>query len=275
MKIILSRKGFDSSAGGIASPILPDGTLLSLPIPGESKTKYSDIIYKCEKYSDIIENLNPGFFNTKEKTCHLDPDIRKGIRLNTPADWQPAFGQTDKAQGQLKNAGVDVGDVFLFFGWFRGVDENDRYIKYSKKNNITDFYRYADLQVVYGYMQTGRIITDPDEIKKYYWHPHSEGGYGKNNTLYIPSKRLIINGKDCGPGYGTLDFNEKRVLTKEGFSRANWEKKEFLLPDKVYGNKKNSSRKPGETVFYAGQWQELIVNESPGLLDWVKEIIKE
>jgi len=33
MKIILSRKGFDSKNGGIASPILPDGALLSLPIP--------------------------------------------------------------------------------------------------------------------------------------------------------------------------------------------------------------------------------------------------
>jgi len=33
MKLILSRKGFDSTYGGYPSPILPDGTLLSLPIP--------------------------------------------------------------------------------------------------------------------------------------------------------------------------------------------------------------------------------------------------
>ncbi|MGC9778582.1 MAG: hypothetical protein HZR80_05015 [Candidatus Heimdallarchaeota archaeon] len=33
LKAILSRKGFDSSFGGCPSPILPDGTLLSLPIP--------------------------------------------------------------------------------------------------------------------------------------------------------------------------------------------------------------------------------------------------
>lgn len=35
MKVVLSRKGMDSRAGGIPSPILPDGTLLSLPIPNE------------------------------------------------------------------------------------------------------------------------------------------------------------------------------------------------------------------------------------------------
>ena len=275
IKVILSRKGFDSSAGGIASPILPDGTLLSLPIPGESNTKYSDIAFNGEKYSEIIGRLYPGFFDSNENTCHLDPDIRKDLRCNPVKGWKPAFGQTDTAQGQLRNAGVEPGDIFLFFGWFRGVDENYNYIKNSKKRFNNDFYSYADTQVIYGYMQIGKIITDPDEIKKFYWHPHSEGDYGKNNTLFIPSKRLIINGEDCGPGYGTLDFAEKRVLTKKGFTRANWDKKEFLLPDKVYGNKKNSSRKPGETIYYAGQWQELIIYESPGLIEWVKEIIAE
>jgi Nucleotide modification associated domain 3 len=33
MKLILSRKGFDSSHGGGPSPIRPDGRLLSFPIP--------------------------------------------------------------------------------------------------------------------------------------------------------------------------------------------------------------------------------------------------
>ena len=47
MKVILSRKGFDSANGGIPSPILPDGTLLSLPIPSEldREIKFSDIYY--------------------------------------------------------------------------------------------------------------------------------------------------------------------------------------------------------------------------------------
>ena len=45
MKIILSRKGFDTTSGGCPSPILPDGTLLSLPIPDEEDIKYSDLQY--------------------------------------------------------------------------------------------------------------------------------------------------------------------------------------------------------------------------------------
>lgn len=47
MKVVLSRKGMDSRAGGIPSPILPDGTLLSLPIPNEkSGVPYGDLVYK-------------------------------------------------------------------------------------------------------------------------------------------------------------------------------------------------------------------------------------
>ncbi|MGO9273044.1 MAG: hypothetical protein ACLQOO_22875, partial [Terriglobia bacterium] len=33
MKVIFSRKGFDAEAGGVASPILPDKRLCSIPIP--------------------------------------------------------------------------------------------------------------------------------------------------------------------------------------------------------------------------------------------------
>lgn len=47
MKVILNRKGFDSSNGGIVSPIMEDGTLLSFPIPSKDKDTYDQLIY-CE-----------------------------------------------------------------------------------------------------------------------------------------------------------------------------------------------------------------------------------
>jgi hypothetical protein len=44
MRIIFSRKGFDSSSGGVPSPIFPDGRMLSLPIPDRlSRIAYADI----------------------------------------------------------------------------------------------------------------------------------------------------------------------------------------------------------------------------------------
>ena len=50
MKIILSRKGFDSGSGGYPNPIMPNGTLLPLPIP----SKNDEIRYTDVKSSNLI-----------------------------------------------------------------------------------------------------------------------------------------------------------------------------------------------------------------------------
>lgn len=55
MKVILSRKGFDSSNGGIPSPIMPDGTLLSMPILDSAGIPFSDIAWKGMTYADILK----------------------------------------------------------------------------------------------------------------------------------------------------------------------------------------------------------------------------
>ena len=55
----------------------------------------------------------------------MDPDIRKGIRLREPSSWKPAFGQIGASQGLLSNAKVEVGDLFLFFGWFRRIEQHN------------------------------------------------------------------------------------------------------------------------------------------------------
>jgi hypothetical protein len=46
MKIIMSRKGFDSAYGGYPSPILPDGKMVSLSIPSGDSLRYSDLKVK-------------------------------------------------------------------------------------------------------------------------------------------------------------------------------------------------------------------------------------
>ena len=45
MKIILSRKGFDSANGGIVSPIFEDGTMISFPIPSGDTDTYDSLYY--------------------------------------------------------------------------------------------------------------------------------------------------------------------------------------------------------------------------------------
>ena len=99
MKVVLSRKGMDSRAGGIPSPILPDGTLLSLPIPNEkSGVPYGDLVYKGRTYQQIIQQIHPTFDFFHEiifqqcKMLHQVYDLVKDILHHYNAvDFQQAL----------------------------------------------------------------------------------------------------------------------------------------------------------------------------------------
>jgi hypothetical protein len=74
MKVILSRKGFDSSYGGFASPILPDGRIISLPIPSSDKEalRYSDLkLDDKTTYLDLIMQIKG---KVKMKGKWVDPN---------------------------------------------------------------------------------------------------------------------------------------------------------------------------------------------------------
>lgn len=268
MKIILSRKGFDSSNGGLPSPIMPDGALLSMPIPSNDYDRYDALVYKGMTYSEILRQLAP---KKNYSHCHLDPDLRENCRKERFQQWTPAFGQIGSAQGVLSNAKVEIGDLFLFFGWFRRTEMHNGQYRFVRRNKGS-FYDYADLHVIYGYMQIGEIINDKNRIAEYTWHPHSSDSRIENNTntLYLPMEELTI--LPGFKGYGTLDYRKDRVLTMEGKNRATWNAYPFLQPENIYESRKNAAK--GEGLYYNGIWQELVVYESEGLFEWVKSIIQ-
>lgn len=71
MKVILSRKGFDSTNCGQQSPILVDCTLLSLPIPEHNaqNTTYKDVGFCDKSYYDIIKEFCSQSVIAKDKPC--------------------------------------------------------------------------------------------------------------------------------------------------------------------------------------------------------------
>ena len=113
MKLILSRKGFDSAAGGCPSPII-DGRPLSMPIPasGSSTTTYSDL-----GLSKIVEQITRGRI-AGDALCHHDPMFHQGECL---------LGQCGAAQSHLARHGVGLGDLFLFFGLFADPATGERH----------------------------------------------------------------------------------------------------------------------------------------------------
>jgi hypothetical protein len=274
MKIILSRKGFDSGTGGYPSPILPDGRLISLPIPfvkGSRKydsdaPEYSDLVFNGNlTYLDLLKKLElMRLKGTNELNCkcHPDPDIYKNMR-ERPKDWKGAFGQIEIAQKHLENQQVSKDDIFLFFGWFRKIDENFVYIG-------------EDLHVIFGYLQIEEKIPVQKDTKVPHWlesHPHcttTRRSYD-NNTVYISKDRLTFN--NSLPGYGVLNYNENLILTKRGHHRSQWNLPPFFKGVNISYHSEESWK---DGYFQStGRGQEFVIHSNKKIENWVKEILNE
>jgi hypothetical protein len=185
MRIILSRKGFDSASGGCPSPIFPDGSMFSLPIPyPHSPVTFDDLIWAGRAIGPLVERLTKGKIRPTD-FAHLDPDLRPELRPRPPG-WRPALGQHRSAQSHLRKNGVCAGDLFLFWGLFRRVDDQLRWTG-------------ERVHVLWGWLQVGEVLAvDPlRAASSEHWtrnHPHLDFEPDPNNTLYVANERLALPG---------------------------------------------------------------------------------
>jgi hypothetical protein len=158
MRIIFSRKGFDSSAGGCPSPIV-DGRPISLPIPTarRSTTTYDDL-----QLGDLVEQTTHGRIR-RDALCHDDPMFAESLC------W---FGQVGAAQGHLRRQAVGIGGVFLFFGIFTDPTEGKRHHR------------------IFAYLKV-TCCGAPEVVRRHpNWkdpprpHPHFQPEWNANNTIY-------------------------------------------------------------------------------------------
>jgi hypothetical protein len=191
MKIILSRKGFDSANGGAPSPIFPDGRLLSLPIPASSSpTRFADCRWGEQRIGGLVESLTGGRVSAGHPT-HLDPDLDQGARPRE-AGWRPAFGQTGAAQSHLAQHVIGAGDLFLFFGWFQEAELTAGGSWRFKRNA-------PDLHVLFGWLQVGEVLRvgaqTAEFTRAYPWlegYPHLRGEWTVPNTVYLAAETLDV-----------------------------------------------------------------------------------
>lgn len=138
MKVILSRKGFDSANGGIPSPIFEDDTMLSFPIPSKDhemdKIAYNELTCNGVLLNKILKDL--GYKG--DECCHLDPDLDITRRVDPVEGWKPAFGQINQSASYLLNNKIDEGDLFLFFGNFRHVVKSEGKYKFARRNKNSE-----------------------------------------------------------------------------------------------------------------------------------------
>ena len=237
MKLILSRKGFDTGSGGKASPIFPDGTMFSLPIPvAADKITYGALRHFSEdlgevNVGDVVKDLTNGRYRP-DSPAHIDPHLN--IRTypevagsKQAKNWRGLLGQEDKAQGHLNNQGVGKGDLFLFFGLYKPVervDQGDRKWRFTREP-----WRH----VLWGWLQVGEKydLNSPerDQVPSWaHYQPHMHYPNDVNNTLYVASDALELGTgpvtlPDGGvaPGWGRFPyFHNDLVLTKPQETRA-------------------------------------------------------
>lgn len=285
MKIILSRKGFDSSVGRVASPILPSGRLCSLPIlaaEGENAPRYRDILFDGQSLGKLVYDLT-GDSNWLDRPAHLDPDLNCASVPRHPG-WRGAFGQANAAEKHLQNQGVKAGDVFLFYGWFKQVE------------CCGDVYRYVrkapDLHVIFGWLQIEQRIPIAQYSLIPAWvldHVHCRRPLlpsDKIDSLYIATERLTLQDTSFDiPGAGIFPrYHPSLCLTDQEpyVSRRMWHLPSWMFPAdgrsalSYHKNPKYWDQRVDYTLLKsAGRGQEFVLdcNDYPEAVEWLANLI--
>ena len=241
-------------------------------------------ILMSDAFSGVL-NISGGYIESKY-ACAVYSEAYNGIvnisggEITSAASYGICcgYGTEIEISGNCDISGADAG-IYIPAGRYLYITGEDIAPKFSflaeESGIIADITANdldtKDITAINGNMHVGEILTKPEKISEYYWHPHaSEERLGKtNNALYLPAKTLSF--APSLKGCGTLDFRNDRVLTMEGKGRSIWKEYDFLMPEHIYGNKKNSAKSGG--LYYSGIWQELVVYESEGLLEWAKHIL--
>jgi Nucleotide modification associated domain 3 len=269
MRLIISRKGFDSSRGGVPSPILRDGRLIPLPIPANKSAKasphrFSQLRINGERIGPLVERLTHGKVRSQDK-AHFDPALEVKI---------PAFGQVGSAQGHLKKQGVQEGDLFLFFGWFAKDDKS----------------RSESQHTLFGWLQIGKILKG-DAIKKrksIAYHPHTHGAWDDTNTVYLATQELYLCNQQVGlPGAGLFPHwtPDLRLTAPEATSRSLWRLPKCFLPRGgppilSWHQKRErwtDARNGTVRLRTVGRGQEFVIDASkaPGVEEWALNLISQ
>lgn len=276
MRVILSRKGFDSQYGGVPSPILPDGRMISLPIPAkDAPTPYDAMQRDGLSFGKLVGDLTRGRVEARFRG-HLDPDLDPAA-VSRPRGWRPLFGQADASLGHLRKAGVEVGDLFLFFGWFRRAElVGDRWRFVAGSPSFHALWGWLLIAEMYA------VSELPKDIRR--WaagHPHLAGMPNVQNGVFIAGQEFSI-GRRRHPGAGLFPFAQHRVLTTPGASRSTWEMPAWMHPVEAvatlsyHGDVKRWSAVDGQRcrLQAVSKGQEFVLTSSDEgrLQDWLASV---
>ncbi len=237
MKIVFSRKGFDSAAGGGPSPIV-EGRPVSLPIPSSGG---SGVTWDELGLGGHAAHASRGKFTGAEE-CHHDP-------LFLP-DGTCLFGQCGAAQTHLANRGVGVGDVFVFFGLFRAGREKPHHR-------------------IFGYLNVAEVLPvarlSPARRAEFVAarHPHAIAPNGANDVIY------------AGRGRTAQTASPSLRLTVPGEKPSTWCRPDWLEPGGLSYHDNPARWLPGGRLVAVSRGQEFVadVGRRTAPRRWLADVI--
>ncbi|TRD11824.1 hypothetical protein FGU71_08120 [Erythrobacter insulae] len=237
MRIVFSRKGFDSSAGGGPSPIV-DGRPCSLPIPAgtASRTTYADLAL-----GEHAAHASRGKVGADD-LCHHDPMFCD--------DGACVFGQHSAAQTHLERQGVGVGDAFVFFGLF--ADE------------ITGEPHHR----IFGYLRVEETIALAEGIPAdliNLGHPHALALHSSNDVIWRGEGRTANRASDA------------LRLTVPGGPPSLWQRPDWLKRGGLSYHDRADRWVRGGKLQSVARGQEFVADAGrrKGPRQWLEQIIAE
>lgn len=241
--------------------------MLSLPIPSSlDSIEYESLTAPGGRtIGGVIDELDARA-KISGKGAHADPDLVAGTR-DREAGWLPSLGQIGAASGHLRKQGVQVGDLFLFYGWFRHTEEIDGRLRFRTDR--------PDFHAIYAYLKIGDVINANDLADLPEWlhdHPHAinQRLAKSTNTIYVADQSLNVD--KALPGAGVFMFRDELVLTKLGRSRSRWSLDPQLFQHLQISYHTDKAWKDDYFQSYA-RGQEYVVHADDAVEHWASELI--
>ena len=279
MKLIISRKGFDSANGRCPSPIFPDGTMFSLPIPlkHEDKFTYGELCHRSETLGEINIGEVVADLTSSRRRISANHYAHMSPALNPPNGWPRLFDQSEASEGHLKKQGVGEGDLFIFFGLFRRVEDTGERWK---------FIDAKPQHILWGWLQVEakRGCGEGDEKLRC--------SCGNANVRYVARKKLDMGKGIDAPGAGVFPrFDKRLLLTEPGQSVSRWKLPHWFHPENrrsalTYHDPERTksnrwTRKPGDSEYVylqsVGRGQEFVLDcdHYREAEDWARDLIRD
>ena len=261
--------------------------MFSLPIPSYDEETFEDLKHGAIDIASVVSGITNGRMSGRN-LIHLDPDLNFDAyryRKNRPAwqQWRGMLGQAGIAQSHLDKQGVGSGDVFLFFGLYRQVEQTAQGWRFVRGA--------PELHVLWGWLHVDQKyrVADlgPNDLSWAFHHPHLFSNYRDDkNTVYAASTKLDLGGDDQLDiaGWGVFPkFDRRLVLTDpNGPGVSQWRIPRWFYPDGnrpplTYHPDRRRWRRDANHAYLrsVGRGQEFVLDLAhyPEAVEWLSGLI--